>query len=404
MPRFHRYRALDAAGQIRQGRIAGEHLADALARLERQDLRVLELEPESVPVAKTAATPASGRITAAMRINLLTEMAALLGAGVSLAEVAPSLEQAYAGTPLAVPLTRMRQRLVGGGSVADSFREAGLGLAEYVLTLIAAGEAAGRLSEAFADAGRQMEQEQKLAQEMQNALIYPCVLVGAGVVAVLIIFFAVVPRFATLLKSGRAEIPAISRWVIESGLYMQQHWLGALLFAIGVVGGGIVVLRQPATRRALLDGVARLPLVGPWLMEREIGRWAGLLATLMENRVPLLTAMELSARAVTLDSLRQHLLAAQGELRRGRSLADILQAQGWIHPVRLNLVRVGERSGSLASMLAKLALLNRDAAYIRQKRLLALIEPAAILIIGAVIGFIMVAVMLALASLNTARL
>jgi len=118
----------------------------------------------------------------------------------------------------------------------------------------------------------------------------------------------------------------------------------------------------------------------------------------------LLTALELSARAVTLDFLRQHLLAAQGELRRGRALADILQMQAWIHPVRLNLVRVGERSGSLAPMLAKLAALNMDAAYIRQKRLLALIEPAAILIIGALIGFIMVAVMLALASLNTAKL
>ena len=150
--------------------------------------------------------------------------------------------------------------------------------------------------------------------------------------------------------------------------------------------------------------LTRLPLVGAWIWNGEIGRWATLLGTLLEHRVPLIDALDLSAQAARLSALRGHLMRAQVEMRRGRPLSEVLAQQAWIAPTRINLVRVGERSGELPRLLQELGRLHADAARQMQQRVLALIEPAAILLIGTVIGIIMVAVVMAVTSLNTARL
>jgi general secretion pathway protein F len=118
----------------------------------------------------------------------------------------------------------------------------------------------------------------------------------------------------------------------------------------------------------------------------------------------MLMAINLSSRGMRLARNRRHVEDAAGEVRRGRALSDVLAEQGWIAPTRLNLIRVGERAGELPRMLGELGRIHTEAARGRMKRLLALIEPLAILGIGAVIGVIMVSVMLAITSLNTARL
>lgn len=400
------YRVREAGGKVQRGTLLARDLSDALTRLQQQGVMVLDLQPsaDSGQAANSRSPARRGSIRAQERIVLLTEIAALLEAGVSLAEVVPSLEQAYHSTALGPHLTQLRQRLESGQRIGPALVECGIGLPDYSQALIEAGESAGRLAQAFADAAAQMEEEYKAGQDLKNALVYPAVLVGAGILSVTVIFVAVVPRFASLLKSGRAEVPAISRLVIQAGISLQQNWLQDLLAIMAAGGLLALVLSRPGARQGLLEFCHRLPLLGPWLHEREIGRWASLLATLLHNRVALLDALALSTRAVGLARLRQHLAAAQQELRRGRKLSDVLIEQGWIPELRINLVRVGERSGALAEMLGKLARMNTESAKARQKRLLTLIEPAAILLIGAVIGFIMVAVMLALSSLNSAKL
>lgn len=406
LPRF-RYRALDRQGRRLEGDLVADSVQTALRQLQQRHLSVLDL----VVDAPVAFAPGIGRslfakrgIGASDRIVLLQEFATLLSAGVPIAEATPSLEAAYAGTALGVPLARLRKAVQEGRAVADAFRHADLGLPEHAHSLIAAGDAAGRLGQALHAAAAQLEYDHDVAQQMRTALIYPSVLIGAGVAAVLVIFIAVVPRFASLITSGRAEVPALSLWVIETGMYLQGHLLATALVLSALAGSVFLASRIASLRLAAFEVVARLPLVGTWLHTSQIGRWATLLATLLENRVALIPALDLSSRAVSLSSLRRHLLEAQGEIRRGRALSAILAEQGWIAPTRLNLIRVGERAGELPRMLAQLGSMHTQAARQQMRRLLTLIEPLAILLIGAVIGVIMVAVVLAITSLNTAKL
>ncbi|MCD0420810.1 type II secretion system F family protein [Rubrivivax sp. JA1024] len=401
MARAYRYTAYDASGQRVQGVVQADAADAALAALRAQRLDVVDIQEPREPRGPALRR---GRIGVAERVVLLQELGTLLGAGVPLGEAAPSLEAAYAGTPLAQPLARLAREVRNGVPLGQALRRADVGLPAHALSLVDSGEAAGRMSDSLLGAARQLEEERQVMQQFRSALVYPSVLVVAGIAAVLIIFIAVVPRFAGLLKSGRAEIPALSRWVIEGGQSLQAHWPLVLGGAVLLGAAVSAALRSASTRQALLDLMARLPIVGPWLWSGEIGRWAGLTGTLLEHRVPLIDALALGAQASGLSVLRRHLARAQAEVRRGRPLSEVLAEQGWIAATRLNLVRVGERTAELPRLLQELGRLHADAARQAQQRVLALIEPLAIVLIGGVIGVIMAAVVMAVTAMNTARM
>jgi general secretion pathway protein F len=227
------------------------------------------------------------------------------------------------------------------------------------------------------------------------------VLVFSGTVAVLGIFIFVVPKFAGMLKISRAKIPEFSSWVLQTGLFVNENLLWLALVAAAVIGAAATTLRSRELRVRLYAASSRLPLVGAWIIETEIGRWSAMLATLLENRVPIVKALELAQNGVGLGAVRDRLQLALKEIRAGRKLADALAANHTVSEIGINLVRVGERSGELPAMLRTLARIYENAGRDRMKRLLALLEPVAILTIGAVIGFIMIAIIMAITSINT---
>jgi general secretion pathway protein F len=287
-----------------------------------------------------------------------------------------------------------------GGSLSDALEVPGLNLPTYVLALVTAGEASGELAQALDDAAQQLELQRQSAEEMKSALLYPTILVVVGVLAVLLVFVGVVPRFAPMLNSARGEIPALSRWVIETGVFVKTHWQAFAYGASALVGMGWFALRQPRWRQGLLEALMKAPAVGPWLLQAELGRWATVLGALLSNRVPIVEALALSSRVLNSERLREGVNRAARSLQQGQSLTDALASQGWFPPTRLNLVRVGERSGELPKMLLALGKSQTEAARLTQKRLLTLIEPAAILTIGTVIAVVMVSVMMVITSMN----
>ncbi|HEY1090434.1 MAG TPA: type II secretion system F family protein [Burkholderiaceae bacterium] len=393
------YIARDADGREHKGAVEAADEGMAVRDLSGQGLTPVRLtalgRPAAAPGAKRRVSPADQGV-------LLRELATLLGAGVSLGDALPSLAEAYAGLPLGPALDRMHAHVRGGGRLSEALRDPQLKLPAFVLALTLAGEASGQLARSLTDAADQLELDRKVVEDLRSALIYPSVLVTAGVLAVFIIFVGVVPRFAPLIRNARADdVPEFSRWTIEAGVFVRAN-LGAVGLCIAAVVAVLTLLLSRAdVRHQLLQTLSRLPLMGHWLTQAEIGRWATVLGTLLTNRVPIVDAMAIASGVLRLDLLRSGLERAAKSLQQGQTLADALASQTWFPPSRLNLVRVGEKSGELPKMLLALGNSQTDSARLLQKRLLTLIEPAAIVIIGLVIGFVMVAVMMAITSMNS---
>jgi general secretion pathway protein F len=398
----YRFQAVDSSGAAVTGELHADSPEDAMRQISDRGLTPLDLSIPGQPDAPATATfPRPSIISAAEQLSLLTEMATLLGGGVAVAEVLSSLAEAHGDAPIGAPLQRLDREVRGGLALSEALSRLDIGFPPYVYALCKAGEASGNLAGALQDASKQLDHERRVQQELRSALLYPVVLVGAGTIAVFIIFVAVVPRFANLLKGSRADIPDLSRWVIEAGMFVKAN---ADMLSVVAAGAALLLsalLSSRGVRSSLREALLRAPLIGPWLVRVELGRWATVLGALLTNRVPIMQSMALSASAVSSKSMAQDLHEVARGLQRGISLAEMLRGCAWFPASRLNLIRVGERSGELPLMLNKLGAMETEAARLAQARVVALVEPAAILIIGGVIAVIVVAVMMAITGLNT---
>lgn len=393
MPRFD-YEALNADGLVLTGNMHAESERDALRQLERRGLTALNVQTSGARRNRRA-----GRLRVLDIVLPFHELATMLHSGVALAEAVTVQAQSAHHPTIVSAFDRIANGLHRGQAFSDALAACSLPLPAYFVQLVKAGELTGQLGDAIEGAVAQMEYEERMRSELRNALIYPSILVIAGIGAVALMFTFVVPKFSSLLEKAD-KLPWLAWAVLASGTWFNANrfWLLPLLVVAMVVVVG--ALRRPRTRDRIYQQVSRWPLVGPWLLESETARWAKMLGTLLGARVSVLRALELASDGMRLEQRRIRMGEVTRAVRGGATLAQALEDHEALTGTGYNLVRVGERSGELPSMLQSLARLYEEAGRQRMKQVLALIEPLAILVIGAAVGVIIMGVVLAITSAN----
>jgi general secretion pathway protein F len=404
MSQSFQYEAIDSAGRTLTGRIESQHERDAQRSLESQGLLLVSLAPAKADLLKTRLARFQRGVSAQDRILALKQLALLLKAGVPLVQGIGTLKNQATHPVLGAAFGEMEKRLRSGETFTGALAAALPTLPPYVNQLAAAGEAIGHLGQSLDDAATQMAYERQIRQDVRNALTYPTILIGAGVTAVLFIFIVVVPRFSTMLANAKEPLPWISAVVLNTGMFFSAHKLLILtVIALGVVTG-VRLFRKPQTRARMREFMIGVPVIGEWLREAEIARWASMLSTMLANGVDLIKGLQLSRDTVTLESLQDRLDQATKLVRTGHSLSSAIASQHAFSDTALSLIQVGEESGQLPTMLGSLAKLYEDTARQRMKQFLLMLEPAAILFIGVVVGGIVAAIMLAITSVNQVAL
>ncbi|WP_449447194.1 type II secretion system F family protein [Thermomonas brevis] len=394
----YRYKAFSSEGAALEGMVNAQSEREAARQLERRGLSVVSVEPIAA-LGRGRSGVRVARLRQRDLILALHELSTLLGAGVGLAEAVTAQGRSAHHPRLVAAFDAVATGLRRGQAFSAALEAADLPLPRYVLTLVRSGEKSGLLGRALQDAVGQMEYDQTVRGEIRQALTYPAVLICAGLGAVVMMFTFVVPKFATLLKRAD-DLPLLASAVLNTGMFLRQWYWAVLLLLVGVVAGVARILRDPAKRAQWLEGLERLPVLGTWRVESETATWARVLATLLSNRVALMEALGLAQESVLAPGRRARLEEVARNVRSGVPLADALEEQQTLTATGYNLVRVGERSGELPAMLQSLARLCQEAGRARMKQFLALLEPAAILLIGGAIGLIMIGIILAITSAN----
>jgi len=398
------YEAIDGAGRMLTGRLDAGHEREAQRTLEGQGLTLVSLSASKPEALKSTFALFQRPATAQDHILTLKQLALLLKAGVPLVQGIGTLKNQAAHPSLAKAFADMEKRLRGGDTFTAALAAAMPSLPAYVNQLAAAGETIGHLGQSLEDAATQMAYDRQVRQDIRNALTYPSILIVAGVSAVLFIFIVVVPRFATILSSAKKPLPWISSVVIKTGIFLSSHKLILFLLIAAAIGAAWYVFRDARRMAKLREFLGELPLIGVWLRDAEVARWASMLGTMLGNGVELIKALQLARDALALASLRDRLDQVTKLVRTGHSLSAAIESQRAFSDTALSLIQVGEESGELPTMLRSLATLYEDTARQRMKQFLLLLEPAAILFIGVVVGGIVAAIMLAITSINQVAL
>jgi general secretion pathway protein F len=401
MPIFT-YSALSNVGQSVSGELVAEHERAALRELKRRGLTPLSLAIAAQ--AKRRLLSWRRRASREDHIRLVSELAVLIEAGVSLTEAIDITSRSPVYHIFGDALASLARDLRRGMSVSDAIRTNITTFPVYVYRLIEAGNETGMLTNGLKDASLQMQFDERVRKDIRNALIYPMFLVGMGLAATLFIFLCVVPRFAAMLKDRLHLLPSFSRGIFTLGLFMRDN-IVPVAGLLGLLVIGLVVLfHRPSFRAWLRDAAVRLPVLGNLVVEAEAGRWTAMLATMLQNRVPLVQSLALARDSLLVEGFKARLAQVERAVRGGSSLGAALEDYRTFDETLINLIRVGERSGRLAEMLRSAATLSEQKGRDRIKRMMALLEPVSILVIGAIIGVIVISLFTAIASVNNVKL
>jgi len=395
MPAFA-YRAVDRSGKrLRGSEEAASQRALALT-LEGRGLVVVDVKDAGIHTT-SAGVHFSHRQTV---LEVTRAIAALLQAGLPLAR-ALSAAAHVAGQETRHVLEAVREQVARGESLAAALDAHRAEFSPLYVGVVRAGERSGDLAGAFARLAEQLDRDERLRSRLLSLSIYPSVLATAGTVALIVLAFFVLPRFAELLRSTGAVLPTSTAFVLATAHTLRQGW-PALLGCAAALPFAWVWSRQTADGRL---AVSRLligaPVIGSLRRQALSARTARLLGVLVGGGAPLVHALD-EVRACLSDPLAQHDLERVGaQVREGVPLHHAIALGSLFHPLLAQLVAVGEESGRLQEFLLKAADIFEERTERAAQRLVTLLEPAMIVSFGLVVAFVALSVLQAIYGVNT---
>ncbi|WOR15366.1 type II secretion system F family protein [Hyphomonas sp. FCG-A18] len=393
MPQFS-YTAIDADGEDVQGQLEARDSATAFSTLQSRGLHPLTVQKKREGGRVARFRPVRRKDEAIM----IRQLAVLVSAGVKLGDAMNSLAKSAAHPELAERASRVRARLRSGERFSESLQEEFPQLPAYVPQMAELGETTGQLGPALIEAADQFDYEQKIASDVRSALAYPSFLVFSGTAIVSLMFLFVVPRFAELLSQSEASIPPLSRAIIGFSLWFSENWLLAIGIVIAVIVLSVLAVRQMQGGMAAIG--ERLWMIKKYQSVSILARWCRTLGGALTHGANILPAMELAEKGVSAPRLKAGLSKARQSVRAGDSLdqAIVRNVQDF-DAVALDMIRTGRASGKLPEMLLFAASIYSRETEERTKKLMALVEPLAIVTISLIVGTIVISIVLAMTSL-----
>lgn len=392
-----RYRGVTADGRKVSDDIAAANRQEALRRLEADGIVVTQLDEQRDAPAQQRSAFGARKMNTEQRIVLLRQLALMTRAGVDLLESVETVAQGMGGDA-AVRLRGIAQALRRGDRLSEAMRAQFPGLPNYVYSLLAAGEASGRLDQVLEDAARQLAFEDRVRRDIGSALTYPLFLIIAGTAAIGFLFYEIVPRFADMIGTDPANLDGLSRIVIESGLTFRGNAV-LILTVIAIVGGSTAAFAvTEAGKRAIYGAAMRIPGLGAILKAREQSTWARIMHFSLANGVGILDATALSASSLPQGRFRSGLASVTRSIRSGKKIDEAFAEANLLSSLDRSLLKAGQRSGALPAMLGYIAERHEEALKDAIKRGTALVEPAAIGIVAMTIGVVAIGLVTAMSS------
>ncbi len=383
--RYRGYRTSD--GRCVCGRIEADSVKHARERLVEQNILPDRVEPLA------EGRGAAGRWRRGNeRAGVYRELGALLGAGLPMMAALDSLVESAEWAAVAPALAGVRDRIREGASPADAFEASGVTPLE--VSLLRAGQRAGEIAAVFTKLADLLEEEAAIRERVRSALLYPAIVSTAALLIAAGVFLWLLPAFARMFEESRVTLPPLTRAVIAIGRASSAAF-GPAVLAVVAVGWAIRRRwgRSPRCRAALERWVWQLPWVGP-AREALVGlRFARTLALLLRGGIPMIEALELSANACGSARVASAMPAEVERVRHGGRLPEAIRN---VEPLRRMLaawVEAGEQCGDLPAMLEIAAARCEQVWNRRLTRGLALIEPALILLLGALVFLLALAIL-----------
>jgi general secretion pathway protein F len=403
MPSF-RWSAINPGGETVNGVIEAADRATVVDRLQRQGQLVLSAEPEDgrwrvADLLKIEFGTRRGLDRASLG-EVTRELSTMLNAGQDLERALRFIIENISNAKARPILSEVRDKVRAGSSLAAALAAEPRSFPQLYIGMVRAGEAGGSLPAALDRLAALLDSERSLRASLHAALIYPALLLVAAIGSIVLLLNYVLPQFTPMFEQAGAKLPASTRFLMAlgHGVSTVGPWL-----ALAIAAAVLLIRRllaDPARRLQADRLMLRLPIVGPLLREIVAARLTRTLGTLLQNGVPLISALAVVRDALGNLAAAAAVQAASVEAQAGRGLARPLREAG-LFPVRtIHLLQLGEEAAQLAPMSLKAADIHEEQARLMVQRLVALAIPIITIVMGLAVAGIVGALLSAMLSLN----
>jgi type IV pilus assembly protein PilC len=382
----------DKRGQKVKGEMSSTSDALVKATLRRQGINPLRVKKKPKPLFGGVG---GKKITPKDIAVFSRQMATMMSSGVPLVQSFEIVGRGHENARMQQLILDVKSEVEAGNTLADSLAKHPLYFDELYVALVRAGEAAGILETLLDKIATYKEKVEAIKSKIKKALFYPAaVLVMAFVVTVVLMIF-VIPQFAALFKDFGAELPAMTVMVIDMSNFFVAYWYAIFGVIAGVIFGFIELKKRSATFRRIMDRVSlKAPVFGDILVKATIARFARTLSTMFAAGVPLVEAMDSVAGAagniVYGDAIRK----MRDEIATGQQLQVAMRDTNLFPNMVVQMVAIGEESGSIDAMLAKVADFYEQEVDDAVDAMSSLMEPLIMAVLGVLIGGLVIAMYL----------
>jgi general secretion pathway protein F len=393
------YRAADRGGHTIDGVMEAPDARAVIERLHKESYFPVRVAPH----AERKAWPTLGgrRVRQRDLLAMSQQLATLFEAGLPLDRALAILQELAPSAKLGEIIADLLRSVRGGSSLSDALaKHHPRPFSRLYINMVRAGEKGGVLEVALRRLAEFLESRAAFTEAIVSALAYPLVIttVGAGAVVFLLTF--VIPRFATIFADLHQAIPLPTQILMGVSASMQAYWWVGVLAILALILGWRVWTGTPEGRLQWDRMILQMPRVGTLTMKVETARFLRTLGTMLKSGVPVLGALAVVGEMMSNQIVARSVQRLSDSVKRGGTVASGMREHGQFPVLAVHMVRVGEETGRLEDMLIKAAETLEGDVRTDLKRMIGLLEPAVILAMGVLVAFIVVAMLLAIFSIN----
>jgi general secretion pathway protein F len=399
---LYAYRGLDVGGRSVGGVVDADSPRGARQKLRRTGVFPTDLSEERREAARGVRMLARRpeRVPASELAAITRQFSTLVAAGLPLVEALGALSEQAERPTLARTLAQVRQEVTEGSTLADALAQHPRLFASVYVNMVRAGEASGALHVVLDRLADYTENQARLLGKVRSALTYPAIMLLLSGAILFFLLSYVVPKVTRIFQETHQQLPLPTRFLLGiSGLVADWWWL-ILLVGAAVAVGLTRWARTPSGRDRVDRLTLALPYFGRLVQKLAVARFARTLSTLLASGIGLLPALDIVKSIVDNTVLTRAIEHARDAIREGQSIAPPLRESGLFPPLVVHMVAVGERSGQLEAMLGKAADAYDDEVENAVVGLTTILEPIIIVVMGAVVLFIVLAILLPIFELN----
>ncbi len=402
MPRYY-YTVRDRSGNKITNSEEASTEDELILRLQAKSYIVSSIEEEKKPIEtklkagetkKSDFKPKHNRINADDLVLFCRQLATLLGAGVTILKSLEIISKQVASKKLHNVVLELKKSMEDGLSLHESMAKHPDVFSELWINLAESGVASGNLAIVLSRLASYLERNAEFKKKIISALIYPSILMGVGLIALLFLTIKIIPTFAEIFKSFNITLPLITRILIFISDVLKKYFL--LIVGLGVVGFFFfrAYAKTKAGRRSIEKFKLSLPVFGEFFRGLIIERFSSEMSTLVESGVPILYSLDITEHSVDNLIMADIIHQIKDDVRQGKPLSKPLERSGFFDPMVVQMVSIGEEIGELPQMFKRINTFYQSYVETFLTRFISLFEPLVLVFMGIVIGIMVIGMFL----------